>query len=175
MRRLLIPLALTAACGQPDPDPPPVVEPPPDAPGFLAETGGAPALRLEGAFEDGALAVDVLADGLGPVFGIAGRLVFDPSHLAVASAEPAAAPLGEAASLFRVDAGAVVFGFARMGPDAGEETLDGTVRLATVRFSQSSGGDSRLSLARAEVRRADGAFVSAQFLGAEVHTLGGPP
>jgi hypothetical protein len=171
--RIHLLLLLSAACGQPPIDPIDPPDPPPDEPRFTAEEGPAPALRLEGRFEDG-LTVEVRAEGLGPVFGLAGQLAFDPSHLAVKSAELAPGLLSDSAELLRADPSAVVFGVARKGPALGDAALEGDVHLATVRFSVLRAGDSKLAVSRAMVRRSDGAFVAAAFLGAEVHTGGTP-
>jgi hypothetical protein len=166
--RTLVLLLLTCACDAPDPDPPPPPPPPPpDEARFDAEPAAGPALRLEGEFTGDILTVDVVADELGSVFGVAARLTFASDHLAVADAQLTDL-LGERAELLRVDDGAVVIGIARK---EGEAIADGV--LATVRFDSLRPGDSSLALTRAMVRRADGSFVPAAFLGASVHTAGG--
>jgi len=164
--RTLLLLLLTCACDAPDPDPPPP-PPPPDEARFDAEPAAGPALRLEGTFTGDVLRVDVVADELGSVFGIAARLTFAPDHLAVTDAQLTDL-FGESAELLRVDDGAVVLGVAR---NEGEATGDGV--LATVHFESLRAGDSNLALTRAMVRRADGSFVPAAFLGASLHTTGG--
>jgi len=170
--RYLILLLLLACEAETDPpDPPP---PPPDTPRFTAEEGTSPALRLEGTLA-GDLTVEIWADDLGPVFGLAGRLAFDPSHLSPISAELAPDLLADSAALVRTDADAVVFGVTRKGAAAGDQMLAGSVLAGTVRFSVLRAGDSQLALSRGMVRRADGSFVPASFLGAQLHTVGGAP
>ena len=168
MRELL--LFLLISCGTEPVQPP---APVPDEPGFTPIEGASPSLRLDGRFAEG-LTVDILADGLGPVFGIAGRLAFDPLHLRVESAELSPDLLPDSASLIRTESSAIAFGIARRGASLGDAPLAGQL-LATVRFTPLREGDSQLSIERAMVRRADGSFVPAAFLGAELHTIGGTP
>jgi hypothetical protein len=162
-------LLLLLACGSETPPDPP----PPDTPRFTEAEGSSPSLRLAGTLADD-LRVDVLADGLGSIFGLAARLAFDPTHLAVEEAELAPGLLSDPAQLIRTDAGAIAFGVTKKGAALGDEMLS-SERIATVRFRVLRAGDSELELARAMVRRADGSFVPASFLGAELHTAGGAP
>ena len=173
--RIHLHLLLLIACAEPADPPDPPDPPAPDTPSFTAAPGSAPSLRLTGAFDGPQLTVEIWAEELGPVFGVAGRLRFDPTHLEVERAELEPALLPDAAELIRSDADRIVFGVARKGASLGDAPLEGSVLLATVRFTPLRAGDSELSLSRAMVRRADGSFLPAAFLGAGVHTAGGSP
>lgn len=138
---------------------------------FEAETppDGA-ALLLEGEPTEDGLMLRIRGRSLGPIFGLATTLTFDPRHLAVADAhlEPAAlGPSGEVAEFLAVERDRIAFGIARRGPALGDRAL-GSDRIATVRFTAGE-GESVLALSRTMVRRADESFISVSVAPARFH------
>jgi len=122
--------------------------------------------------------LQVWAQGLGTIFGLACHLEFDGARFAAGAPvlEPAlgADAAGEAGYLSAVRTGDVALGAARREPDAGEVELTTPTLVATIPLTIVSAGTSRIDLTSTEVRRADGSYVPVALAGGRL-TAGGAP
>jgi len=172
MRRLTCLIAIATACGteappmitppMPSATPSPSATPMPMA-GFTpdAHADGMPAIWIEAAIIDGRVHAELRGAHLGPVFGLAIDLAFDPTHLALAEA---------AYVETRVD-GRVRFGGARRGPAAGALIIDEPTTLARYALTASRDAETRLEVSQVVLRRPDGSFVTATRAGGALRSV----
>jgi len=132
-----------------------------------------PAIWIEAAIIDGRVHAELRGAHLGPVFGLAIDLAFDPTHLALATATSTLAPLGVAEAAYvetRVD-GRVRFGGARRGPAAGALIIDEPTTLARYALTASRDAETRLEVSQVVLRRPDGSFVTATRAGGALRSV----
>jgi len=144
-------------------EPPDAGEPLPDAgvPSFTADTLPAgPAVWLKVDLTTPAKPrLEVWAKELALVRGVAFHLGFDPAQLKVDSAAAESVMGTGERTLSRVRGGDVALGLVRLASSPAETDLGADTKLATLELSALGPVDSRPSLNRLVVRRADGTHV----------------
>ena len=139
--------------------------------GLVAVPGPAdgPRLELAATFESNRVVVQIVARGVGSVFGLSYHLVTSPALYPTATPDvrPVLGPPSDALHIVAVRDGDVALGGTRRAPPLGEtEIAQGTI-LAEVVFAPAP-GSYRIGLTTAYARRADGSLVP---LAAQTGTL----
>jgi hypothetical protein len=191
---------LSAACGQPSANGKPDAGPqqhdagiPPADAGIPPADAGAPDAGVSAHFEPDALPtgaalwlqadlsdakapkLEVWAQGISPIFGLAFHLGLDPAQLKVetAGAEPVMGLDGR--YLQKARGGDVAFGLTHVEAASGETDLTAAKRIAVLQLSVLGPVDSRLTLGRVLARKADGSFVAVSVAAGRLVLPGGAP
>ncbi len=139
-----------------------------------ASSSGA-ALWLEAERVPDGVAVTLWGRELGDVFGWSAHVAGLDAALVVSSAtvEERLGPAEEALYLAAPRPGDVALGGSRRAPELGDVSLAEAATLASVRLHAAGAVVSRLELAQAVVRRADGSYVGVTTAGGTLDTEGG--
>lgn len=103
--------------------------------------------------------LEVWAQGLSPVLGLAFHLGVDGAQLRIDSAGADPVMGFEARYLQKVRGADVAFGLAHLGAVSGETDLTVPTRIAVVQLTALTAVDARPLLTRVQARKADGTFV----------------